>query len=361
MKKPVVRVILMLAAAAMISMPCRAAVDTDSISEALPQDARQYVAVSPSEGDVVAGLKGIVTGAVGLLREDLRAVTAEGFMILSIGALTGILSAVALPLSSDILKKLTGAASVCAVTAICIGSGSNVLSACASSISKLQYFSAALIPVYAAAVAVSGNPVSAVSMSTATLVFSNVLIFAASKILIPIIYFHLLLSVAGQISDNKLLCGSAQLLRKSSIGFFKYFLMLYTAYATMSGLISSCTDAVALKTAKVTISGSVPVLGSVVSDVSEALLSGAAVLKNAVGFYGFIGALAICLVPFVAALMRIMIFRILALITASMCGGELSRLLDSVSDSYNIALGLLGTCCAIQFLSFVICSVVIHK
>ena len=361
MKKLMSCTLCILAVAAALSIPCRAAIDTDSLSDALPGEVREYVAVSPSDGDVTAGLKGILTGALGLARRDLRSVMAEGFIILSIGALTGILSAAALPLSSDILKKLTGAASACAVTAICIGTGSSVLSTCAASISRLQYFSAALIPVYAAAVAVSGNPVSAVSMSTATLVFSNVLIFAASKILIPIIYFHLLLSAAGQISDNKLLCGSAQLLCKSSIGFFKYFLMLYTAYVTMSGLISSGADAVALKTAKVTISGSVPVLGSVVSDVSEALLSGAAVLKNAVGFYGFIGALAICLVPFVAALVRILIFRLLALVTSSMCGGELSRLLDSVSDSYNIALGLLGTCCAIQFLSFVICSVVIHK
>ena len=88
-------------------------------------------------------------------------------------------------------------------------------------------------------------------------------------------------------------------------------------------------------------------------------------LKTPSGIYGFIGAAAICLVPFVAVLVKVMVFKLLAVFSSStrylrvLCGGRLQKLLDDICDSYSIALGLLGTCCAIQFLSFVISSTVI--
>lgn len=335
------------------------AVDTGMLEKALPGEARDYVTISPDSGDLKSGLGGIVKNLLSLLRESLRTSLAEGFVILSIAALGGIIHLFSGAADSEPLQKAVDLASVCAVTALCISGASGVLESCSRSIGRLSSFSAALIPAYAAAVAVTGHPLSAVSTASATLIFSNGLIFLASKLLIPAIYLHIVLSAAGLIAENPMLQGAASMLRKGALGFFKYFLMLYTGYVSMSGLISSGTDAVTLRTAKVTISGSVPVLGTIVSDVSDALLSGAVILKNAVGIYGFIGALAICLLPFAAAGAKLLVFRLLSLISVSLCGGSLSRLLGSISESYSIALGLLGTCCAVQFLSFVIGSVVI--
>ena len=332
------------------------AVDIDMLEKARPGEARDYVTISPDSGDLKSGLGGIVKNLLSLLRESLRTSLAEGFVILSIAALGGIIHLFSGAADSEPLQKAVDLASVCAVTALCISGASGVLESCSRSIGRLSSFSAALIPAYAAAVAVTGHPLSAVSTASATLIFSNGLIFLASKLLIPAIYLHIVLSAAGLIAENPMLQGAASMLRKGALGFFKYFLMLYTGYVSMSGLISSGTDAVTLRTAKVTISGSVPVLGTIVSDVSDALLSGAVILKNAVGIYG---ALAICLLPFAAAGAKLLVFRLLSLISVSLCGGSLSRLLGSISESYSIALGLLGTCCAVQFLSFVIGSVVI--
>ncbi|MEA4921333.1 MAG: hypothetical protein VB078_10500 [Clostridiaceae bacterium] len=345
----------------LLILPCaaRAAVDTSKLIGAVPPEASEFVKITPESGDVKEGLSGIVSGFLNMLQKSLKSSFAEGFIILAISSLSAVVVLFVTPTSSDVLKKVIDITGICAVTALCISGASGVLESCAEAIRNLQYFSSALIPVYAIAVAVSGRPLSAVSTSSATLIFSNIMIMLSSKILIPAIYLHIILSAVGRIAENNVILGIAQMFKKASLSFFKYFLMLYTGYITLSGLISSGTDAVTLKTAKVTIAGSVPVLGSIVSDVSEAILSGAVVLKNAVGIYGFIGALAICLVPFAAVAARLLVFKFLALISSSLCGGNLSKLLENISESYSIALGLLGTCCAIQFLSFVISSVVI--
>lgn len=358
MKKTLAFIILFLS---LIPSTCHASdvVDVSGLEMALPDEAAQYVDIAPDSGDFKSGIGGIFRGFLELMHRGFRSSFAEGFIILTVGALAGMISLFAAPTDSAMLKKAVDITAICLVTLLCLSGASGVLESCSASINRLQYFSSALVPVYAVAVSLTGNPKAAISTASATLLFSNGLIFLASKILIPVIYLHILMSAIGRIAENKLIMSLAAMFRKGAVGFFKYFLMLYTGYITMSGLISAGADAVTLKTAKVTISGSVPVLGSVISDVSEAILSGSVILKNAVGIYGFIGALAVCLAPFVAAAARLIVFKLLSLVSSSLSTGSLAGLLDSISDSYSMALGLLGTCCAIQFLSFVICSVVI--
>lgn len=335
------------------------ALDLSGLREALPQEAATD-GLQPDAVDVRQSTASLGTRLLREVRVWLRSSAAECLSILAIGAVTGLASLFVPALSADMLKRTADMTAVAAASAVCIGSAGGVLGACSASIEHLRYFSAALIPVYAASVAASGSPMAAAATSTATLLFSNALIWLASRLMIPLLHVHILMLAAGLLAENRLLLGASELFRKGTLAFFRYFLMLYTGYITMSGLIASGSDAVAVRTAKAAISGSVPMLGSVISDVSEALLSGAMLLRHTVGVFGFLSALAICLTPFAAAGARMLVFRLTSLVASSLCGGALSKLLDGVAEGYRVALGLLGTCCAIQFLSFVICAAVIR-
>lgn len=337
----------------------KAALDTKSVESALPEEVREYVAVSPDEANAEDGLKGIFEGFVSQFGKGIRRSLGEGMIILAIGAVSSIAGMFVHTAESSVLKKASEMTAVCAAASVCINKASGMLESCAGSIDRLGIFSSALIPVYASAVAMSGSPLAAVSASSGTLIFSNILILLASEMIIPTVYFHIALSAVGCICENRTISEFSGMIKNAMLGFFKYFLMLYTVYISLSGLISSGADAAALKTAKAAISGSVPVMGTIVSDVSDTMLNGAAVLKNSVGLYGFIGAVAICLVPFAGAAAKYVVFKLLAVISSSLCRGAFSEFLASISESYSIALGLLGTCCAIQFLSFVISAAVI--
>ncbi len=352
--------IWMLMVLAMLILPCRASsIDTKVLEQALPEEVKEEIGITPESGDLSSALKALLKKGGNLMKASVRKMTAEGVVILSIAACCGLLSAFADPLQSETLGKAAEITAICAITVICIDGASGVLDTCRLSVRRLSSFSAVFVPIYGVAVTLSGHPAAAFSSATATLIASDLLLSLATRLLIPAIYLHIILSAAGQIAENDLLGGLANFLRKGALGFFKYFLMLYTGYISLSGLISSGTDALALRTARTTISGSVPVLGSVISDVSEALLSGAVVMKNAIGIYGFVGALALCLTPFISAAVRFWAFRLLALAASGMSGGRLSGLLSGISESYGIALGLLGTCSTLLFLSFVVGSVVV--
>ena len=353
------RLLCILFCLAVLQIPANAAVDLSPLENVLPSEASDYAKITPESGDLQTALSSILAAGVNIMRDNLRATLAEGFVIFAIAAGCGVLKGFSAAAHSDLLSKALDVAAICAVTAFCIGSTSSVLETCGRAIRQLGSFSSVFIPVYGAAVAVSGWPTAALSSASATLAASNILLLLAAKVLIPITYLHILLTAAGQIAEQDILSELADLLRKGALGFYKYFLMLYAGYLSLSGLISGGSDAMALRTAKMTISGSVPVLGSVVSDVSETLLSGAVILRNAVGIYGFVGAVAICLTPFLSAWVRLLVFRVLSMLAAGLTDGRLPRLLNGISDGYSMAIGLLGTCCVLLFLSFVIGSVVI--
>ena len=73
----------------------------------------------------------------------------------------------------------------------------------------------------------------------------------------------------------------------------KIVLYAFTGYIGFTGVVSGTTDAMAMKAAKLTISGAVPVVGGILSDASEAVLVSAGIMKNAAGVYGILAVLAI--------------------------------------------------------------------
>ena len=73
---------------------------------------------------------------------------------------------------------------------------------------------------------------------------------------------------------------------------------LFTGFMAVSGLLSGHVDATALKAAKVTVSGMVPVVGGIISDAAETVLYSAGLLKGAVGTFGMLAVFAVFASPF---------------------------------------------------------------
>ena len=134
----------------------------------------------------------------------------------------------------------------------------------------------------------------------------------------------------------------------------KIFLTVFIAYIGVSGAISGTADSVALKSAKLAISGAVPVVGGVISDATEAVLVGAGIIKNAVGVYGLLGVCAICFLPFVTIGLHYICFKAAAALASSVCNAKLMNLIDGIGSCFGIALGMLFSCALLLFTSLIL-------
>lgn len=345
------------------SVPALAAewTDTGAVEESLPGDARDMLGgLTPENADLKSGLHSLGGNALGAFRRHMRTASGMAFAMVAVSALVGLVTAFARSSGIDLPQQVSDLASVCALTALSFSSVGSLLETCRKAIEGLSIFSKELIPVFAAATAAAGKPVSAVSASAAAMLFCGILVELALRVFLPGVYLYIGVTAAGLIARQEMLTRTADFLKRACVSFYKIFLMIFMGYITLSGVVSGGADAAAVQTARVAISSTVPVLGSIVADASDAILTGAGMLRGAVGIYGFLGACALCLVPFAAALARYLVFKVLGVVSASLASGNTAKMIDGIAEGYGIALGLLGTCCAVQFIALIVSTVVIR-
>ena len=354
----------LLAALLLLAMPVAAteAMNTEALRGALPSEAQEHLGeLSPADIDTQSAALRLGERALGLARRYLRDAMSTGFMMLALCALLALCTGFSKGAGLHVPEKVMDMTVVCAILAITLGRSGSVIAECAAAIEGMGTFSDILIPAFGVATALSGRPVTAVAAAGATMVFSRVILLAAGGIFIPVLYLYITVCGVGALSEDGLMSRVAGFIKWLSTTFFRGFLMVFTGYLSLSGVISGSADVVAVKTAQVTISSAVPVVGGIISGVSETLLSGANLLRSSIGVFGFLGACAICLTPFVRALCHMMVFKLLAALSSAFSQGAAAKVIDGIAQAYSIALGLLGTCCAVQFVSIVVSMVVANS
>ena len=318
-----------------------------------PQRRAAIGGAGPEDGDTAKGFSALLRSALAALKGQLKGAMSAGFLSLALCALASLLSGFGQTAGVSGASKAAELTVLCGLLLVSLSGSGSLIEQCEGSLRRLDLFSKTLTTAFAAAGAVAGRPVSAVASSAATMLFSSALISATRTVFLPLTRVYILVCAAGAAAESPLLLRGARLFKNGASALYKWALMLFTGYISLSGLVSGAADAAAVKTAQTVLSSAVPVVGGVVAGASEALLAGARALRAGIGLFGCLGAAAICLTPFVRALCHLLVYRLLTVFAASFAPPGAQRLLDGVADAYGLALGLLGACCAAQFLAIV--------
>jgi stage III sporulation protein AE len=168
----------------------------------------------------------------------------------------------------------------------------------AQTVFEIRNYGKLLLPVLTTALAAQGGITTSSALYAGTALFDAVLSSLVSKILVPMIYLYLAVSATNSALGNEMLKKLRDAVKWFMTWSLKTVLYIFTGYISITGVVSGPTDAAALKAAKLTISGVVPVVGGILSDASEAVLVGAGTVKNAIGLYGLFAVIAIWMEPF---------------------------------------------------------------
>lgn len=218
---------------------------------------------------------------------------------------------------------------------------------------ELSSYGKLLIPVMTAALASQGGVTSSAALYTGTAVFDAVLSTLVGKLLVPMVYLFLVVSIANGATGRSLLKKLRDLIKWLCTWGLKTILYVFTGYMGITGVISGTADAAAVKAAKLTISGVVPVVGGILSDASETVILSAGVMKNAVGVYGLLAVAAIWVTPFLTIGVQYLMLKL----TAAVCGvfgvKEASELIGDFSGAMGLVLGMTGAVCFFLLVSIV--------
>ena len=202
----------------------------------------------------------------------------------------------------ELLQDSSGSSSVSEVfrivgvlagTGIMCGFIGSAMEAVKAAIDNYSTFLLTYIPAFAGILAVNGQAATAATYNVLIVSVSEFFAQSASAALIPAISCILGISAAGAINPELNIQNLAEIAKKAINWTLGILMTAFAGLLSVQSFITSATDTVALKTAKFTVSSTVPIVGGAVSEALGTVKSCVSLLKSSVGSFGIVAALAI--------------------------------------------------------------------
>lgn len=223
----------------------------------------------------------------------------------------------------------------------------------AETVTSMTEYGKLLFPVLAGALAAQGAVSASAAVYAGSAFFSSVLSTIIVNLVLPLLYSYFCLCIVDAATGDSLLKDLKNFSKWLISWVLKTVLYVFTAYIGITGIVSGTVDASAVKIAKLTISGMVPVVGSIISDASETILISAGVMKNAAGIYGILASIAIFVGPLVKIGAQYLLLKITAYICAVFSSKQESELLKDFSGGLGLVLAMTGAVCLLLLISAV--------
>lgn len=240
------------------------------------------------------------------------------------------------------------------VTAVAVSDMSSLVGMGKRAIEQMGMFSDVLLPTVSMSTAFSGAPTAAASRQLATVLFSDCLISVINSALLPLTFAYIAAGTAYAAVGNEGLKRIGSCLKWIVTTTLAIILLAFTGYISISGVITGGADAAVIKATKFTISNMVPVVGSIISDSAETLLAGASILRNAIGVFGMLVVLAICIVPFLHLGAHYITYKITAALTATVSSdSRVTGLIDTIGSAFGLVMGMTGACAMVLAIAMI--------
>lgn len=312
----------------------------------VPDAAEEYLPREPES--LGEGLLLILRQAVINLRPEIAQASGSCLTVLGGAVLMSGLHA----FGGSSKKVVELAASLVTATAL-LGASNSMIRLTADTVTEISSYAKLLLPVMTAAMAAQGGVTGASAMYTATALADAVLINLVDRLLVPGIYVFLALSVANAATGADTLKKLAGVVKWAASWGLKLVLYAFGGYMGLTGVITGTADAFALKTAKVAITGVVPVVGGILSNASETVLISAGMLKNAAGVYGMLAILAITIGPFLKIGVQYLLLKLCSGLCGTFGAKSVAKLVQDFSDAMGLLLAMTAVCCVLMLVSTV--------
>ncbi len=213
-------------------------------------------------------------------------------------------------------KRVTELVGAVSIGILLFGSANSLLHMGIDTVGELTDYGKLLLPVMTGAMAAQGGATSSTALYAGTALFSSLLSTAIYKFIVPLIYVYISISIANSALGQSQLAEIQKFVKWLMTWILKIILYVFTGYMSITGVITGSVDAAAIKAAKLTISGVVPMVGGIIADASETILVSAALVKNSIGVYGLLAIISVLAGPF----LRLGAQYLLLKLTTAVCG-----------------------------------------
>lgn len=244
-------------------------------------------------------------------------------------------------------RQMTEIAAAVGIGIILLNPINTLINLGVSTVNDLFEYGKLLIAVMTTAVAAQGSVSTSTALYTGTMLFTTLLSAMISRLVVPMLYVYLCLSILNSAVGEDILKKLSNFIKWLITWSLKCVLYIFTGYISITGVVGGSADASMVKATKLAISGSVPVIGNILSDASETILVSAGVVKSAAGVYGVLAIAAIWIGPFLEVGIQYLLLKL----TAGICGLFGAKRIVTLVQEFSTAMGfVVAMICTISVL-----------
>ena len=242
--------------------------------------------------------------------------------------------------NSSLNGILSSIASICTCGVI-IAPIVGCISSVAQTIKAFGNFMICFIPVFGAAIAVSGGESSSLGYTTNLFFASQIVSLIIANILLPAIGIFLALSIVSSLNRNFNIGGIISSIKKTVIFILSLLLIVFVGLFTMQNAVSVSADEVGMKVAKFASSSFIPIIGGSLGDAMSTVVGCLMLIKSAVGGFGIL----VCVVTLLPSILMLVFFIISISLTSGLAQAlnvsSIANMMCSIKDCLSILLAFL--------------------
>lgn len=253
---------------------------------------------------------------------------------------------------ADTIRSLIELVGACGCALSLTGGVESLVGETVEAMYRLSDYSKAALPVVFTAAAAGGAVTSAGVRFAAVSFALDMMMTLSQKLLLPLITAFLATTLAGGLFPNPVLSAVGRFAKWAAGLGMTAMALSFTAYLSLTSAISTSVDASAVKLARTVLSGSIPVVGGMLSDASAMVLSAAGIIRSSAGAFGLVSVCALCAGPFAVLSVKALLFKAAAVLADSVQNARMSAVLAGIGNAIALLLGMLGCNSLMLFLSF---------
>lgn len=226
-----------------------------------------------------------------------------------------------------------------------------VLQIALQTISYMVTFMEALLPLMITLLAGVGALTSAALFSPIMLITISTVSVMVKNIVLPLLLIGAALECSNYLTDKYQLNYLTSLFKQSSMVMLGFMMMVFIGIITIQGVAGAMADGITLRAAKFATATFVPVVGKVFADTVELVMGASLMLKNAVGIFGVVVIVMICLLPLLKIFSLIAVMKLTGALIEPMGDAKMAKCLNSMGNNLLLVAGALLTVILMFFLA----------
>ena len=321
------------------------------LAETLPEGLRAAVEEDSLAGGAAWLAQSARDAAAELLRDGVRDAALLTLAALLCGAVEGIADTAG-------ATRYVSWCGVLVLTTLAAGDLRALIGLGARTVDELGTLSKLLLPTLATAMAAGGLVSAAGVWQVTTLMVCEALEGVVERLLLPLVYCYIAASAAGTMLEESRLDLLADGVKKLVTGGLTALIVAFTGYLALAGVLTGSADRTAVKVTKLAVSGAIPVVGGVLSELTESVLAAAGTLRGTVGVVGVLAIGAVCLIPLLRLGLQFLLYKLAAFAAGLVGTKALGEYLDRLGGAFALVFAMTATCALVLLVALLVAATI---